>query len=72
MTRNCHVPFWRAVEEVTSSLTLIIKNRAVGHSVLKAHRVSEAIAGFGEKPTLKRQLLGGSFPPKRAACTQSV
>jgi hypothetical protein len=24
MTRNCHVPFWRAVEEVTSSLTLII------------------------------------------------
>ncbi len=29
-----------------------IKNRAVGHSVLKAHRVSEAIAGFGEKPTL--------------------
>ncbi|WP_293142819.1 MULTISPECIES: transposase [unclassified Microcoleus] len=28
-----------------------IKNRAVGHSVLKAHRVSEAIAGFGEKPT---------------------
>jgi putative transposase len=49
-----------------------IKNRAVGHSVLKAHRVSEAIAGFGEKPTLKRQLLGGSFPPKRAACTQSV
>jgi putative transposase len=35
-----------------------IKNRAVGHSVLKAHRVSEAIAGFGEKPTLY--------------CTQSV
>ncbi|WP_414549593.1 RNA-guided endonuclease InsQ/TnpB family protein [Anabaena sp. CCY 0017] len=29
-----------------------IKNRAAGHSVLKAHRVSEAIAGFGEKPTL--------------------
>jgi putative transposase len=29
-----------------------IKKRAVGHSVLKAHRVSEAIAGFGEKPTL--------------------
>ena len=29
-----------------------IKNRAVGHPVLKAHRVSEAIAGFGEKPTL--------------------
>lgn len=28
-----------------------IKNRAVGHSVLKAHRVSEAIAGVGEKPT---------------------
>ncbi|MDZ8084301.1 MAG: transposase [Nostoc sp. DedQUE12b] len=37
---------------------LNIKNRAVGHSVLKAHRVSEAIAGFGEKPTLY--------------CTQSV
>ena len=29
-----------------------IKHRAVGHPVLKAHRVSEAIAGFGEKPTL--------------------
>ncbi|MDJ0717888.1 MAG: transposase [Prochloraceae cyanobacterium] len=29
-----------------------IKNRAVGHSVLKAHRASEAIAGVGEKPTL--------------------
>jgi putative transposase len=29
-----------------------IKYRAVGHPVLKAHRVSEAIAGFGEKPTL--------------------
>ncbi|WP_414565631.1 MULTISPECIES: RNA-guided endonuclease InsQ/TnpB family protein [unclassified Anabaena] len=29
-----------------------IKNRAEGHPVLKAHRVSEAIAGFGEKPTL--------------------
>ena len=28
-----------------------IKNRAVGHSVLKAHRVSQAIAGVGEKPT---------------------
>ncbi len=28
-----------------------IKNRAVGHSVLKAHRASEAIAGVGEKPT---------------------
>lgn len=29
-----------------------VKNRAVGHSVLKARRVSEAIAGFDEKPTL--------------------
>lgn len=37
---------------------IVIKNRAVGHPVLKAHRVSEAIAGFGEKPTLY--------------CTQSV
>ena len=25
-----------------------------------------------EKPTPTRQLLGGSFPPKRAACTQAV
>ena len=31
MTRKCHVPFWRAVEEVTPSLTLIIL--AVGHTV---------------------------------------
>ena len=29
-----------------------IKNRAVGHPVGKVHRVSEAIAGVGEKPTL--------------------
>ncbi len=28
-----------------------IKNRAVGHSVLKAHRVSEGLPGVGEKPT---------------------
>ncbi|MBD2609125.1 transposase [Scytonema hofmannii FACHB-248] len=28
-----------------------IKNRAEGHPVLKAHRVSEVITGFGEKPT---------------------
>ncbi|MEH2310085.1 MAG: transposase [Nostoc sp.] len=35
-----------------------IKNKAEGHPVFKAHRVSEAIAGFGEKPTLY--------------CTQSV
>ncbi|MGK7916542.1 MAG: zinc ribbon domain-containing protein [Prochloraceae cyanobacterium] len=27
-----------------------IRNRTVGHSVLKAHRVSEAIAGVAEKP----------------------
>ena len=27
-----------------------IKNMAVGHSVLKAHRASEALAGVGEKP----------------------
>ena len=34
MTRKCHVPFWRAVEKVTSSLTLIIMNeglRLLGH-----------------------------------------
>ena len=35
-----------------------IKHRAVGHSVLKAHLTSEAIAGVDEKPTLY--------------CTQSV
>jgi len=29
-----------------------VKKRAEGHPVLKAHRVSEAIAGVGEKPTL--------------------
>jgi putative transposase len=31
---------------------LNIRNRAVGHSVLKAYRVSEAIAGVGKKPAL--------------------
>ena len=39
MMGNYHVPFWRAVEEATPPLTLIIKNRAVGHSVLKAQRL---------------------------------
>lgn len=29
MTRNCHVPFWRAVEEATPSLTLIILKLAL-------------------------------------------
>ena len=58
---NYHVPFWRAVEEATPSLTLIIKNRAVGQSVLKAQLMSvseagarrraTAIAGVAEKPT---------------------
>lgn len=38
-----------------------IKNRAVGHRVLKAHRVSEAIAGFGEKPTLTASCKCGSM-----------
>jgi hypothetical protein len=51
MTRNCHVPFWRAVEEVTPSLTLIIRNLAAGHPVSKAYLISEAIAGVGKKPT---------------------
>jgi putative transposase len=30
---------------------IIIKNRAVGHPVLKAQSMSEAIAGVTEKPT---------------------
>ncbi|MFW6359858.1 MAG: zinc ribbon domain-containing protein [Chroococcales cyanobacterium] len=29
----------------------VVENRAEGHSVLKAHRVSYAVAGVGEKPT---------------------
>ncbi len=29
MTRNCHVPFWRAVGVATPSLTLIVKNEAL-------------------------------------------
>jgi len=33
--------------------------RAVGHPVLKAHRVSEAIAGVDEKPTLTRRVSVG-------------
>jgi hypothetical protein len=39
MIGNYHVPFCRAVEGATPSLTLIIRNRAVGHSVLKASGV---------------------------------
>ena len=35
---NYHVPFWRAVEEATPSLTLIIKNR--GAQGLKAQLMS--------------------------------
>ena len=33
MTRKCHVPFWRAVEEVTPSLTLIVLREAVAIGV---------------------------------------
>ncbi len=33
---NYHVPFCRAVEGATPSLTLIIMNRAAGQPVLKA------------------------------------
>lgn len=39
-----------------------IKHRAVGHPVLKAYRVTEAIAGVGKKPTLSSGVSGGSFP----------
>ncbi|MEH2028032.1 MAG: hypothetical protein V7K62_31500 [Nostoc sp.] len=39
MMGNYHVPFWRAVEGATPSLTLIILNRADGHAVLKAQRL---------------------------------
>lgn len=40
-----------------------IKNRAVGHSALKAQLTSEAIAGVAEKPTLTARLLCGSMSP---------
>jgi len=48
-----------AVLTAIAAAAINLKNRAVGHPVLKAHRVSvrvaspsgEAIAGFGEKPT---------------------
>jgi hypothetical protein len=30
MMGNYHVPFWRAVEEATPSLTLIIRNEGLG------------------------------------------
>jgi putative transposase len=44
---NCGIELCR---DLNSSLN--IKYRAVGHSVLKAYRVSEAIAGVGKKPAL--------------------
>ena len=51
MMGNYHVPFWRAVEGVTPSLTLIIKNRSVGHPDFKAQLMSYAVAGVTDKPT---------------------
>jgi hypothetical protein len=48
MMGNYHVPFWRAVEGATPSLTLIIKNR--GTHGLKAQSMSGL--GVVEKPTL--------------------
>jgi hypothetical protein len=41
MMGNYHVPFWRAVEEATPSLTLIIKR--VGSSTLGVGDVSQAV-----------------------------
>ncbi len=48
--RNYHIPFCRAVEVATPSLTLIIQNLAVGRTVFKTQRVTEALAGFADKP----------------------
>jgi hypothetical protein len=47
MTRNCHVPFWRAVGEVTPSLTLIL--RAEGIRILETNTAGHAeIQACGE------------------------
>ena len=46
---NCDTEMCR---DLNASLN--IKYRAVGHSVLKAYRVTEAIAGVGKKPALTR------------------
>jgi hypothetical protein len=50
MMGNYHIPFFRAVEVATPSLTLIIQNIAVGLTVIKAQRVTKALAGVAEKP----------------------
>ncbi len=43
MTQKCHVPFWRAVGKVTSSLTLIIRNE--GLRILALGTSASALGG---------------------------
>jgi len=45
---NYHVPFWRAVEEATPSLTLIIKR--VGSSTLGVGDVRQSGGGASPAP----------------------
>ncbi len=51
MKRNFHVPFWRAVEKVTSSLTLILLSRALKSVGL----IDSACGGLGVAQPLKQE-----------------
>lgn len=53
MMGNYHVPFWRAVEGATPSLTLII--RAEGIRMLKADGSAVSAVGGGVRPKMGRK-----------------
>ena len=53
MKRNFHVPFWRAVEKVTSSLTLIIL--AAGLAVIVCGATVRAEQSKSVKPGAMKQ-----------------
>ena len=61
MTQKCHVPFWRAVGKVTSSLTLIIERWFEGifipvRSKLTHQTVSSAGIACGVDKPFNRQI----------------
>ncbi len=72
---NYHVPFWRAVEEATPSLTLIIKNRVTLDAGIHFPHRKRTRRAVGH-PVLKAQLMSDGIPgvteKHTPYCTQLV
>jgi hypothetical protein len=52
--RKYHVPFWRAVEEVTPSLTLIILAKALRQAGIDLNTAGTPELTLGDRPTSTR------------------